>query len=84
VTIPEYRDIVLTSIMKNLDVSVVRAVKAIQDGTFSGGEHIGTLETGEVDLAPFHQFDSLISAKVKAELEQIKADIIAGKIKTKP
>jgi basic membrane protein A and related proteins len=44
----------------------------------------GTLETGEVGIAPFHQFDLLISAKVKAELEQIKADIISGKIRTKP
>ena len=81
---PTYADIILTSIMKNLDVSVVRAVKAIEDGTFTGGIHVGALETGEVGLAPFYKCDSLISAKVKAELEQIKADIIAGKIRTKP
>jgi basic membrane protein A len=54
------------------------------NGTFTGGTHIGTLETGEVAIAPFYNLDSLISAKVKADLEQIKADIIAGKIKTKP
>lgn len=59
-------------------------VQSIVDGTFTGGTHIGTLETGEVGLAPFHKFDSLISNKVKADLEQIKQDIIAGKIKTKP
>ena len=81
---PTYADIILTSVMKNLDVSVVQAVKAIEDGTFTGGIHIGTLETGEVGLAPFRQFDSLVSDEVKTELEQIKADITAGKIKTKP
>jgi basic membrane protein A len=84
VTNPEYANIVLTSIIKNYDVSVMRAVKAIEENTFSGGTHVGTLETGEVGIAPFHQFDSLISAKVKADLGQIKADIISGKIKTKP
>jgi len=84
VTSPEYADIVLTSILKNFDVSVVQAVQAIMDGTFTGGIHIGTLETGEISIAPFHELDSLIPAKVKGELEQIKADIIAGKIKTKP
>ena len=83
-TNPEYTDIILTSITKNYDVSLVQVVEAIEEGTFTGGMHIGTLETGEVGLAPFHQFESLISAKVKADLEQIKADIIAGKIKTKP
>jgi basic membrane protein A len=84
VTNPEYADIILTSVLKNYDASVVQAVTAIVDGTFNGGEHVGTLETGEVSLAPFHEFTSLISVKVKAELEQIKKDIMAGKIKTKP
>jgi basic membrane protein A and related proteins len=84
VTDPEYADFILTSIMKNYDVSVVQVVRAIVEDTFIGGEHIGTLETGEVSLAPFYQFDSLVSDKVKADLEQIKKDIIAGKIKTKP
>jgi basic membrane protein A len=79
-----YADIILTSVVKNLDVTVVQAVKAIEEGTFTAGIHIGTLETGEVGLAPFYVFDSLISDKVKADLHQIKAEIIAGKIKTKP
>lgn len=80
----EFTDIVLTSILKNYDVSVVQAVTSIEEGMFTGNIYLGTLETGEVGLAPFHQFDSLISPKVKAELEQIKADIIAGRIRTKP
>jgi basic membrane protein A len=45
---------------------------------------MGTLGTGEVGLAPFHQFDSFVSGEVKTDLEQIKKDIISGKIKTKP
>jgi basic membrane protein A len=84
VTNPEYVNVVITSIIKNYDVNVMQAVKAIEENTFSGGTHVGTLETGEVGIAPFHQFDSRISAKVKTDLEQIKADIISGKIKTKP
>jgi len=84
VTNPEYTNVVLTSVVKNYDVSVMQAVKAIEENTFSGGTHVGTLETGEVGVAPFRKFNSLISAKVKADVEQIKADIISGKIKTKP
>ena len=70
--------------MKNLDVSVVQTVKAIEEGKFTGGVHVGTLESGDVGLAPFHELDSLVSDEVKADLEQLKKDIIAGKIKTKP
>lgn len=84
VTNPEYADIILTSSTKNYDVSVVQAVNAIVDDTFSGGEHIGTLETGEVGLAPFYKFDPVISGKVKTALQQIRKGIMAGKIKTKP
>ena len=84
VTDPDYKDIILTSVMKNYDVSVVEAVKAIEEASFVGGVHVGTLETGEVGLAPFYELDQLISATVKERLEQIRKDIIAGVIKTKP
>lgn len=84
VSAPEYTDITLTSIEKRLDVSVVAAVKAIVDGKFTSGTHIGTLENGGVGISPFHSLDALVSAQIKADLEQIKANIIAGKIKTRP
>jgi basic membrane protein A len=83
-THPEYASIILTSVMKHSGVSVVEAVKALEGGTFTGGLHIGTLDTGEVGLAPFYQFNGLVSAKIKADLEQIENDIIAGGIRTLP
>ena len=53
-------------------------------GVAVGGNHQGTLETGEVDLAPFHELETIIPDHIKADLEQLKADIIASKIQTKP
>ena len=82
--LPEYQGIVLTSILKNYAPTVELTVRSIIENEFAGGIHFGGLQTGEVGLAPFYQFESLISDEVKAELEQIKADIIAGKIQTKP
>ncbi len=84
ITAPEFAGIVLTSIEKRLDLSVVEAVRTIEDGAFAGGTRIGTLASGEVGLAPFHDLDRLVSAKIKSDLQQIRADIIAGKINTKP
>jgi basic membrane protein A len=43
---------------------------------------VGTLKNNGVGIAPFHQAESVVPAEIKAELEQIKADIIAGKINT--
>ncbi len=82
--IPDLADITLTSVLKHMDVSVLRAMEAIENGSFQGGIHIGTLENGGVGLAPFHQLNSLVPDSLKAELEQVKADIIAGRIETKP
>ena len=58
------------------------AVKQAYEGTFEGGVYVGTLENGGVGLAPFHEFDSAVSAELKAELEDIQAKLIAGELET--
>jgi WD40 repeat protein/basic membrane lipoprotein Med (substrate-binding protein (PBP1-ABC) superfamily)/transcriptional regulator with XRE-family HTH domain len=83
-TSPELAEVVLTSIEKRFDVSVIAAARALASGTFTGGVHLGTLESGEVGLSPFHALEYLVTDQVKTDLEQIKAEIIAGKIKTRP
>ena len=80
-TAPEYQDIELTSVLKNMDVTVKEATKAVIDGKFAGGTLVGTLANGGVGLAPFHNLDSQVSDEVKSELEAIKQGIIDGNIK---
>jgi basic membrane protein A len=81
---PEYKNVTLTSVLKRLDLTVVEAVKAVNDGSFTGGTHVANLANNGVGLAEFHDLDYLVTVKTKAALEQIKAGIIAGTIKTKP
>ena len=45
------------------------------------GGIIGTLANNGVSIAPYHEFDSKVDAGLKAEVEKLKADIIAGTIK---
>jgi basic membrane protein A len=84
VSAPEYRNVELTSIMKNMDVAVFNASKAVQDGTFEGGVYVGTLANGGVGIAPFHEFDSKVPDSLKAEIEKAKDAIIDGKLKVGP
>jgi basic membrane protein A len=84
VTAPDYAAITLTSVLKNMDVTTFNAIQSVIDGTFAGGVTVGTLENGGVGLAEFHGLDSMVSAELKAEVEQVRADIIAGTIKSKP
>ena len=83
-TNPQYAEITLTSVLKNMDITTVNAVKSVQDGTFQGGVTVGTLENGGVGLAPFHNLDSMVSAELKAELDEVAKGIIAGDIPTSP
>ena len=76
----QYADIILVSIMKGLDVTVYDAIQQAVDGKFAGGVYTGTLENEGVGLSGFGAYESKLPAGMAQELEQIKADIIAGKI----
>jgi basic membrane protein A len=80
----EYADIILTSVLKKIDIAVFDTIKSVQDGTFQGGLYIGTLANDGVGLAPFHSMEDRVPEKIRNDLEQIKADIISGVIQTKP
>jgi basic membrane protein A len=82
VSASQYTPIILTSIMKRMDNAVFAAVEQVVKGTFKGGVYVGTLENEGVGIANFPA--GVISDQLKAELDQVKADIIAGKIKTTP
>jgi len=80
---PEYKPILVTSVLKNMDKAVFDAIKAVVDGTFAGGAanvYTGTFTNDGVGLAPYYDNAGLVSAELQAELDQIKQDIIDGKI----
>lgn len=78
-TAEEYADIILTSVMKKMDVAVYDVVEASAvGGGFDATPYVGTLENEGVGLADF--YNAPVSDDVKAALEDIKAAIIAGEI----
>jgi basic membrane protein A len=75
------RDVLLTSVMKNMDNSCYDVVEAALNGTFDGcGVYVGSLENGGVGIAPYHDLDSQVPDELKAEIEALKATIISGEI----
>jgi basic membrane protein A len=79
-TDPDITNLLLTSVMKGMQVGVADVVKASADGKFDNSPFVGTLANGGVSIAPFHDFASKVDAGLQAELDAIKADIISGKI----
>ena len=72
----EYKDIILTSVLKRVDNAVFDAAQAVADGSFAGGVYLGTLENEGVGLADVNG----AAAELTGELDQLKADIIAGTV----
>lgn len=81
VSAAEYCDILLTSVMKRLDVATETAIKDSIDGSFNNEPYVGTLENDGVALAPFHEQDSSIDQSVKDKLDELKQQIISGSLK---
>jgi len=79
-TDPSVADLLLTSIRKLIDVGVEDAVLAAGEGAFDPSPFVGTLENEGVGLAPFHDFESKVSADLQGELDAIAAGIIDGSI----
>jgi len=80
VSAEEYCPVLMSSVEKGMDVAVKDAVISVVDNKFDNTQFTGTLENGGTAIAPFHDFESKVPADVKSELDQIKADIISGKI----
>ncbi|MDT0158679.1 BMP family ABC transporter substrate-binding protein [Microbacterium sp. ARD32] len=79
-TDPTTADYVLTSVLKEMDKSTYEAVKSAADGEFTGEPYIGTLENGGVGIAPLHNFEGKVDGELVKKVDQIKQDIIDGKI----
>jgi len=80
VSAAEFCSVLLTSVYKGMDVAVQDAIKSAVDNSFTNAEYVGTLENDGTGLSPYHEFDSKIPDELKSEIDQLKKDIVDGKI----
>ncbi|WP_062208949.1 BMP family lipoprotein [Demequina oxidasica] len=75
---PEYSDIILTSVLKNIGNAVFDVISAAAvDGTFDSTPYLGTLENEGVGLA---ELNAAVPADVAGAVDGLKAGIIDGSI----
>jgi basic membrane protein A len=85
VTQPDQKAFVLASALKKIDVFVMNSCEAVMNGTFKGGEDYAlTLENGGVALGIGSAWADKIPAELKAEVDALIPEIIAGKIAVTP
>jgi basic membrane protein A len=76
-SLPEAKSILVSSAMKLIVPGVFNNVKAVQDGSFKGGN-----VTGAVALAPYHDLSSKVPADVQQKITELTTAVVAGTTKT--
>jgi basic membrane protein A len=79
-TVPDYQDLFITSVLKNIDAATKEATRQSLEGEFSNENFVGTLENEGVGLAPFHSFEDQVPDELKAQVEELQQQIIDGEI----
>ena len=80
-TLPaDYRDLILTSVLKNTGDAVAEIAKQSSADEFTNAPYVGTLENGGVGLAPYHSLASSVPAELVAELDGLRQEIIDGSL----
>jgi len=82
-TLPNEKDILITSCMKRLDNAVYSVVESTVNGAFPGGGiYFGRLKNDGVGLAPYHDYEDQIPVELKTEIDAIIESIKSGDIDT--
>lgn len=74
---PDVREVILTSMLKRVDVAVYQATQAVLDGTFTSGVTVYDLS---VDGVGYSTSGDFMSADQIAQIDDFKAQIVAGTI----
>ncbi|WP_240665966.1 BMP family protein [Agromyces sp. LHK192] len=79
-TDPEVADLLLTSILKGIDVGVHEAIVQAGNGEFDVTPFVGTLENEGVGLADYHDWAEKVPSELDAKVQELRDMIIAGDI----
>ena len=77
---PEFRPVILTSVLKRTQDAMVQIVGEVLDDSFTSDPYVGTLENGGVEIAPYHDLASLVTPALDGEIEGLRQAIIAGEL----
>ncbi|MEZ5380115.1 MAG: BMP family ABC transporter substrate-binding protein [Acidimicrobiales bacterium] len=76
-TVPEAHPCLVTSAMKLINPGVVALIAEAAAGSMTSGNFVG-----DVGIAPYHDFDSVVSPDVKAQVDEITVGVLDGSIPT--
>jgi basic membrane protein A len=76
-TLPEYSDVILTSVLKGLDVAVSSTIEDVANGAFEGGTRLFTIAEDGVGIGPINE---TVDAALVDQVETIRQGLVDGSI----
>lgn len=80
VTDPSTEEFVLTSILKDMKLSVYEATMSSANDEFDSEAYIGTLENNGVGIAELHNFEEKVDAELWTAVQDLQQQIIDGEV----
>jgi basic membrane protein A len=80
-TNPDYKDLMLTSVMKEMQSAVFNIISEAKDGNYSNTPYVGSLANDGVGIAPLHDFESKVDSTLVAKVDEYKTKIASGEYK---
>jgi basic membrane protein A and related proteins len=76
----QYQPLWLTTVLKAIAPLTTLSIQEDAEDTWTSGAYIGNLQNDGVGLAPYHDWESRVPDELKAEVEQLLADIKSGEV----
>ncbi|HSM23749.1 MAG TPA: BMP family ABC transporter substrate-binding protein, partial [Anaerolineaceae bacterium] len=72
ITNPELAPVILTSVLKNTNITTYEIIKKSLEGQFEAGKYVGSLNNDGVSLAPYYEMEQRIPVQIRNEIQEIR------------
>lgn len=83
VAAPQYKSVLLSSVVKGVDLSVKGVILDQATGKYTADGYFGNLKNGGTFLAPYHDLIRRVPASLRTEITKLGNDIRNGKVSAK-
>ena len=83
VAAPQYKSVMLTSVIKRVDRGVSTTILQTATGKFSNSPYLGTMKNKGTALASYHDLIRRVPTALRKEVSKLGNDLRNGKIQVK-
>lgn len=79
------KDVVVTSALWHMEAAIAHAINLVKEGQFKAEDYREwtMMAKGGASLSPYYEFEEIIPVEVKSKVEEVKAQILEGKMTVK-